>query len=532
MLASCSDDKPSTDAAVDAGSEVGTDAASDSKLPETCTVMTKSGPVEGKVSSGHCAFLDIPYAAPPVGNLRWKPPEPPAPWTSPHDATKFGPSCSQYQANFAGVPTGPVDEDCLTLAVWTPPLGTTKKAPVMVSLHIGVFINGGKSGAVLNGAPLAVKQGVVVVGINYRLGPLGQMAHPKLGNEMVNFGLLDQQAALSWVKDNIAAFGGDPDNVTIFGSSAGGISVCHHIVSPKSKGLFHRAIAQSGSCLTAPTRADAEAYGQRVSKAVGCDTAADEVACLRAASAQDLAIKAPAELLLQYGAEHALWPFVDGVTLLEQPKDTLASGNFNKVPLLTGSNANEATIVVAEEFLVPQPPRTLDAAGYTALLENLFSPADAAKVVAQYDPASFGNEPIEALAAAMTDSIFTCPTRRLARAMAGAGQPVYLYHFAHTPAVLAALDAFYRATNGAEVPFVYGTQLLTPPTQDERKLSDTMMGYWARFAKTGDPNDTSATTWPKYSETDEKHLELTLTPAAKGALKQAECNFWQGFSEL
>ncbi|MCA9668879.1 MAG: carboxylesterase family protein [Myxococcales bacterium] len=524
----CSDDTPATDAAVDAGRDAA-DAAPDTKGTETCLVTTKSGPVQGKVNATHCAYLDIPFAKAPVGNLRWKPPEPPAPWTAPHDATKLGPSCPQIKADVLGFTTGPTDEDCLSLAVWVPSgAATTSELPVMVSIHGGAFAAGGKSIPVLDGTPLAVKQNVIVVGINYRVGPLGQMAHPKLGSEMVNFGLLDQQAALRWVKDNITAFGGDPDKVTIFGESAGGISVCLHLVSPGSKGLFHRAVAQSGSCLAARTRADAEAFGQAVSAAVGCDTAADEAACLRSASADDLNTKVELSGQLFYGDKQPMnMPFVDGVTLLEQPLDTLASGNFSKVPLLTGSNADEGTLFVASDSL-----QAMDAALYRSLIEGHFSSADAAKIVAQYDPASFDNKPVEAMAAVITDSIFACPTRRLARAMAAAGQPVYLYHFTHTPSIFAAVNPFFRASHTAELPSVYGTKLLTPPTQDERKLSDTMMGYWARFAATGDPNGDGAPSWPKYSETDEKHLELTLTPTAKGALKKAECDFWQGFSEL
>ncbi|MCA9668877.1 MAG: carboxylesterase family protein [Myxococcales bacterium] len=500
------------------------DATSDSQPVDPCLVTTTSGPVQGKVASTHCAFLDIPFAKPPVGNLRWKPPEPPEPWTAPHDATQPGPWCPQVDLNIPLLRPGPIDEDCLTLAVWAP-TSRPNKAPVMVSLHAGVFINGSKSWDLVDGAPLAVRQGVVVVGMNYRLGALGQMAHPKLGEGMVNFSLLDQQAALRWVRDNIAAFGGDPNNVTIFGESAGGISVCLHLVSPKSKGLFHRAITQGGSCTTAQTRAEAEAYGQFVSKTVGCDGAADEAACLRSASAQELA-NVPILPLVQYGGSPYLFPFVDGVTLLEQPTDSLASGNFNKVPLLAGTNADAGTAATTEL-------RALDAENYLLLLENRFSREDAAKVAAQYDPARFGGKPVEAMTAVLTDSIFACPTRRLARAMASAGQPVYLYQFAHAPALIISLDPFFRATQSAEVSFVYGTRLLgvaLPP--DEKPLSNTMMGYWARFAATGDPNGDNAPTWPKYSEPDERYLELTLTPTEKRALKKTECDFWQGFSEF
>ncbi|MCA9664252.1 MAG: carboxylesterase family protein [Myxococcales bacterium] len=484
-------------------------------------VTTQQGPIKCKVIGGFRACLGIPYAAPPVGDLRWKPPEPPKAWTTPRDATQHGPSCWQpYTEPVLGVSVAEnFDEDCLSLAVWSPNPAPAK-APVMVWFHGGGFAIGGAATELFSGQRLAALHDVVVVAVNYRLGPLGMMAHPALGQGPGNFLLLDQQAALRWVQDNIRAFGGDPENVTIFGESAGAFSCCYHLVSPKSKDLFHRAVMQSGTCMKMRTRAQAESYGQLVSKAVGCDTASDEAKCLRDTSAKRLAEAMELPLRLHYDARPFMMPFVDGDTLLEQPPEALANGNFNKVPLIIGSNATEATL-----FLNTSELKAMDTATMRQLVENAFSSADADKILARYDTSSYGS-PVEAMVALITDSIFTCAVRRMARAVAAAGQPVYLYQFTHEPSVFAAVDAFLRSPHGAELLYLFGMPIPAPLPASEKPVATAIQGYWTRFAKTSDPNGGGAAAWPRYDAASGKYLEIGVTQKEGSALQSATCDFW------
>ncbi|MCA9664254.1 MAG: carboxylesterase family protein [Myxococcales bacterium] len=514
----CSDDDtPANDTS--SGEQAPGDAGPDGDAGDPTLVVTTNGPVKGKVESGYRAFLSIPFAAPPIGDLRWKAPEPPQPWTAPHDATEYGASC--VQAKNSIIVLDKLSEDCLTLAVWTPD-PAPRKAPVMVWIHGGGFALGGAAVPGWAGYRLAEKHGMVVVAMNYRLGAMGQFAHAALGSGSGNFGLLDQQAALRWVKDNIAAFGGDPDNVTLFGESAGGISVCLHLASPKSKGLFQRGIMQSGACLKLPTRADAEAFGQQLATTVGCDTATSVSACLRGKTAEELVLAAPLPLLLHYDGRPLLLPFVDGDSLVEQPVDTLAAGSFNKVSVLLGSNANEGTL-----FLNGDEHKAMDDAKYQERIGYAFEAADAAKVIARYPSASYST-PRDALAEVVTDSIFACPTRRTARAVAAAGETVYLYQWVYAPSHYS-LYPYLRASHGAELPFVFGIPATPLPfIAKEKPLVDTMTGYWARFASTGDPNGDGAVPWPRYDATSDKHLELDAEQQTeKNALKRDTCDFWR-----
>ncbi|MCA9667863.1 MAG: carboxylesterase family protein [Myxococcales bacterium] len=519
LLAACSDSTPANGS--DGGdASIGDGPSADTSAPDD-VVSTKLGPVRGSVAGGARAFLGIPFAAPPVGALRFMPPAPAEAWTDVRDATKHGASCPQPDLGGTFATPGPYKEDCLTLAVYAPD-PAPKNAPVMVWLYGGAFIAGGAGTPWYDGRRLAREAGVIVVAINYRLGPLGFLAHPALPDGGQNVALLDQVAGLRWVKDNIGAFGGDPENVTLFGESAGGISVCMHLVSSKSKGLFQRAIIESGNCqLLVQTRADAEKQGLDVIDKAGCSTASDPIACLRGkdALAVTTAVQLPTGLFV---GEGALWgPFIDGTTLTEHPHDALLAGRIeNKVPLIIGTTENEGSL-----FLLLGMQTDISASDYDKFVTDLAPTfgADPTKVLAQY-PA--GSNPPDTLARLITEAMFACPARRVARATSAAGLPTYLYRFTHAPSFFS-FSPLLRAPHGSEIFFVFGTHPLGLKLQgDEATLATAVQGYWTRFAASGDPNGAGAPTWPTYSQSAEKHLELAATIKAGGPLLTSVCDFW------
>jgi len=504
------------DGAIDAGDA----ALPDTMPPDTMPpdqVNTASGPVKGTVGTASRVFLGIPYAAPPVGPLRFKPPQPPAPWTQPLNATQFGHICPQTAIAGLAAPPGTESEDCLTLNVWTPYPVPATPAPVMVWIHGGGHVLGATTNPTYDGKNLAEKRGVVFVSFNYRLGPLGWIAHPALGSPSGNYGMMDQQAALKWVKANIAGFGGDPANVTIFGESAGGVSVCTHIASPAASGLFHRAAMQSGTCLTkAPTLAEAEAQGQQLAQAVSCDTAADVAACLRGKSTADLIGALPLKSGVIFGQGVSWGPIIDNALLPDQPLKRVEAGTFNKVPVLLGTNGDEGTLfVVAAKLLL------LTQGLYETLVKLTFFP-DGNQVLALY-PASAYSSPAAALADLLGDGCFVCPTRQTARALSTGGVSTHLYSFTRVPASVS--QPFLGCYHGAELPFVFDTPA-APWSTGEGALSAAMTGYWTRMAAAGDPNGAGATAWPSHAQATDAHLQLDLTVAAGAALRKAQCDFW------
>jgi para-nitrobenzyl esterase len=472
-------------------------------------VITDKGPVKGTAEG---AFFNIPYAT----AQRFSPPVPAAPWTDLRDATKRGPACSQGLDPLTMMK--PVQsEDCLALNVWTP--STNGKAPVMVFIHGGSFTNGSGNMALYDGENLK-KRGVVVVTINYRLGAFGFLAHPELSkasgkDASGNQGFLDQVAALSWVKTNIAKFGGDPSNVTIFGESAGAISVCLHVVSPLSKGLFHKAISESGSCALVTTRLrnttaaedSAEERGTRLAKELGCD-AGDVLACLRSKPVDDIIAKsASAPTEISFG------PNVDGYAIPTPPMKMLVSGPANDVPYLMGANGDEAT-------LFTQALTINNAAEYEALIRSTY-PAAADTILGAY-PASAFPSAKDAYNAFWGDALFVCPARWSAQAMS-ARKPTYLYHFTHVTSLgtLAKLGSFHAS----ELWFVFGNfaSPLAAPTADEKALSDALGTYWTTFAKTGEPG-ANPVSWPKYTVTEDKHLVLASKIEVGSALTKSRCD--------
>jgi len=484
----------------------------------SCTgevVKTSNGCVRGAAQDALRVFRGIPFAAPPLGALRWKLPQPPAKWDV-RDAMAFGPSCPQLASPLNKDLVS--NEDCLTLNVWAPK--DAAQLPVMVWIHGGGLVQGGAAQPTYDGARLAADGKVVLVSINYRLGPLGFFAHPALTAEDTehhasgNLGIHDQIAALQWVQREIAGFGGDPHDVTIFGESAGAESVCTLMASPLAEGLFARAIIESAPCpsygkalrpLHAGKPESAEDQGVRVAKAAGCD-GADALACLRKKTPDELLRASPAALgFLGKGEHYGL--VVDGWLLRDAPAALLAAGKLADVPVMIGTTKDEATLFTAKLRLrLP--------AVYARIVKRIF-PAGADRVLKIYAPERFGS-PKQAFDALVTDVVFTCPARRAARALQAKKPHVYRFVFAH------ARDATLGATHGSELPFVFGT--VKQPSADEAALARAMVGYWTRFAHTGDPNGRDAPAWLPYAPNTDVYLELAPRIATRANVDSAGCD--------
>ncbi len=496
-------------------------------------VQTDSGGVRGVMQGETRAFLGVPYAAPPVGELRWRPPQRAAAWEGVRDAVQTGLQCPQSFS--LGGPGG--DEDCLFVNVWSPPDASGR--PVLVWLHGGAFIFGSGGDSYYNGKHLAETYDVVVVTVNYRLGALGFLAHPAFAAEdpsypsSGNWGLDDQLAALQWVQRNIEKFGGDKTRVTLFGESAGGFSTCVHYLSPRSAGLFHAAISESGLCssmLTEPSKAAAEADGVATATSLGCTgTGAAAAACLRSKTAdQLLAATAPPPILQQphggpfYGTGNflATLPNVDGFVIAKPLRQLFAGGNFEARPLLLGANRDEGTIFHSSLFAL----EVTDEADYRAAITRRFGAGNVDAIVAQYPVASYASAN-RALAEVTGDAFFVCSARRSALGATAAGASVYAYSFQRelTNTFMQGLGVFHIA----EVPFVFGTEGAFPLGRigdAGQVVADAVQGYWTRFAASGDPNGVGATEWPTY--TGGRHLVLDASVTAGMAYKAAACDFW------
>jgi para-nitrobenzyl esterase len=488
--------------------------------------MTTSGPVVGSRGGGYLAFLGIPYAAPPVGPLRFRPPEPPTPWTEPLYVTRRPSACPQYLST---IRYG--REDCLYLNVHTPdPM--PENAPVMVWIHGGAFVLGEGAQADMGtyGDLLAREHGVIVVSMNYRLGQLGFLSHPALDAESTegpsgNYGFLDQVAALAWVRDNIAAFGGDPENVTIFGESAGGMSVCGHLVSPGSAGLFDRAIIQSGPCGPRPTQTEATAQGVRFAEALGCATG-DVAACLRAADAQTIVdTLGSAPSIVSSDPMYASWgPTIDGRVFPTDWIDAMEAGDVADVPVMVGWNRDEGTIFVAlqENAGSAFTPET-----YRERVASFVGEASADAVLARYPLSDFGGDARLAASRALGDAGLICPARRAALALR-AHVPTRAYLFAHTGARFQLMADFpLGAFHSAEIQFVFGHPIGGRFSAEQSTLHDTMSGYWARFARSGDPNGDGAFAWPAF-EASGARVVLDVTVSEDTDDYADVCAFWDG----
>lgn len=495
-------------------------------------VATESGVVRGVAAAGARRFLGIPYAAPPVGPLRWRPPQPAASWEGVRDATALGTACPQTIPVVDAVVGD--DEDCLTLNVVTPD-PPPRRAPVLVWLHGGGFIARDSLFArVTLGERLAAEEGVIVVSLHYRLGQLGFLAHPALSAEDAahpasgNYGIADQAAALAWVRRNVAAFGGDPGNVTLFGQSAGGWSTCVHLASPASRDLFARAIVQSGVCtLRLPTLDAAEAQGERLAAAVGCGDVPDVARCLRALPPSVVLRGLPADpTIFLLAGDFGLWrPVVDGVVLHEQVADALARDD-GSAPVVFGANADEGTFFVLAAHEYRGEP--LSAELYPERLRVVFGGAHADAVAARYPPGAYAS-PAAALAAAVGDGLLACPTYEGARLLARS-RAVWAYRLEtnDVPYVLGAPRLLEPgAFHSAEIPLVFGVPEAEPFGAALEALSRDMRRAWASFARTGDPDPDGTLGWPRFAPDDERYLALdTPSHAAPGPLEDA-CAFWR-----
>ena len=484
-------------------------------------VKTTGGFVKG-TSSPDGAFRiyrSIPYAAPPVGEFRWQAPRPVAAWQGVRDATEFGPRCLQGQI-FSDIVFTDLSEDCLTLNIWTPAKSATDKLPVMVWIHGGGFQAGAGAEPRHDGATFARKN-IVLVTINYRLGVFGFFSHFELTRESGrnasgNYGMLDQVEALRWVRDNIAAFGGDRDNVTIFGESAGSFAVSALMASPLARGLFHKAIGESGAFFSSSRGtlglkplAEAEQQGSTFAAAVGAKTLVD----LRRMSGVEV-LKAALE------AQPWFAPNIDGYFLPEDVQSIFAAGKQVQVPLLAGWNADESRVGVV---LGKQTPTAESfAKGARARFGEM---ADA--VLKAY-PAATDAEAVESAASLASDLFIGHATWKWIETHKQTGQsPVYRYSFdrkipvpaGHTVNYKAATSRDIGARHAGEIEYVFGTLELSLPKvpweASDRKLSAAMTTYWSNFARTGDPNGAGLPRWSRYDQTGRVlHLDETIRDAA------------------
>ena len=535
-LRSCGDGGHGGGPTPDAGSDAG---------PAPLTVVTRSGAVRGALDGTTRAFLGIPYAAPPVGNNRWRAPQPVQPWTEVRDATAPPKFCPQRTTGI-GAYHARADEDCLTLNVFTPETLPARPLPVMVWIHPGAFVFGSGAEDFYNGSDVSRVGNVLVVTLNYRLGALGFLVHEALEGESAasprsgNYGFLDQQAALRWVRDNIAAFGGDPHEVTLFSESAGGHSTCAHLIAPGSRGLFRRAISESGLCsrFLTPTIDIEYEHGASLASTLGCTDAAGAIACLRGKSPEAIidafqnAPRQPGGILVQGAAlaqgrlspagAQAWRPVVDGHVI---PKHYDAIDVHDvPAPFIMGTNADEHTLFVSA---------LLGGGGVTTLTElelvltNAFGAASVPDVLAQYPEGDFAsaNERLNAIG---NDAFFACAARRIVQRAARLGRSAYLYVFSHRPegALLPELGSFHAA----EFPFIFNRSMpLVAIQPSEQPLVNLMQGYWTRFARSGNANDEAAVFWPKYTPWSQQSLDIHLPePSVTEAHRDAQCDFWDG----
>lgn len=468
------------------------------------SVTTDRGAIEGTSADGIISYKGIPYAAPPVGELRWRPPQPALAWTGVRQADRHSPACPQQGTYPLDAPAEATSEDCLTLNVWTPANIQGEKLAVMVWIHGGGLINGSGSIPLYSGDRLA-KRGVIVVTLNYRLGALGFLAHPELDEESAyggsgNYGLLDQIAALEWVQRNIAAFGGDPQRVTVFGQSSGAFSISALVASPKAGGLFQRAIAQSGGIFE-PVELDPQFTPTGAAQA-GIDFA-------RRAGAANLAElrRLPPEALVavRFRPQFNL----DGHVLTATPRAAYAAAAEHQVDLLLGSNAEEGAYF--------HDPEQLNLANHRAMLARTF-PAPLIDAVG-LEPARTDAEARDAAITLDTDLRFRWDMWSWAsRAAQRGSRKVFLYEFARIPP-FAPGEIYYGkgAAHGVELAFAFDQldRFQTNWTRYDHLLAETTATYWTNFAKTGDPNGAGLPVWPGFASENGPVMQLDAAPSVQ-----------------
>ena len=503
----------------------------------SCLVTTVSGDVQGLDNGSSCTFLGIPFAAPPINSLRWKPPQPATAWApATLPATAPHPACPNV--NPAGSTTTAGNENCLRLNVWTPDPAPASPVPVIVWIPTGAFQGASASLLDSNGRKLVEETGAIVVAANYRLGPFGFMGHSALTAEdptypsSGNYGFLDQRAALRWVRDHIAGFGGDPYNVTIAGQSAGGNSVSLHLVSPGSTGLFARAIMQSGYASSrGPTLADAETLGDDFAATVGCTDPAQVLACMRSKPMAQVLLAFPNGQQEFAQTPRVAWsPVVDGLDIPDQPRWLYEGGAFNRVPVIIGATRDEGWIYADRSF-----PAGLTTSEFEAAVEAEFGVASDA-VLEKYPVAEF-QSPKLALSRLISDVEMVCEARRVARLVERTGTPVYFYSFEREA------DAVVQdlVIHGLDRNFVFGNNFGPPSNYvlnaDDLALFRAIGGYWTRFAASGSPNSDSDDVfhWPAFKHPTgkgrgaDKYVILDWPLREGKRLREEHCDFWEPF---
>ena len=506
-----------------------------------CRILTRSGWIEGTASADGAIqiFRGIAYAEPPIGRLRWRAPQPPAPWQGVRPATRFGPRCIQRDRHERSIGFfGPEieSEDCLYLNVWTPGQSSGAKHPVMVWIHGGAFLLGSGALPLFDGEQLA-RAGAVLVTVNFRLGRLGFLAHQELSRESAgssgNYGLLDQIAALRWVQENIAAFGGDPNCVTLFGQSTGSVCVSLLMASPLAKGLFHRAIGQSGARFAPPSTSSAlggamqllesaERYGTQFAQDLGTSSL-DE---LRSVDARQLQLASDGPASASNHPSDYAFPVIDGYVLPENPYAVFAQGRQNDVPLLTGSNENEAT--------------TMPGAGSLSHFakESRSEYGDLFPAFLKLFPAENDTQAVDASRAAFSYRSFIWQNWTWASLQAQTGRcNTYYYRFARVPPLPRDITFIENRTenlgafHGAEMPYVFRNLQVRswPWTHADRQLSALMSSYWLNFAAHGDPNSEELPGWPAFAPGSTQAMTFGDEVRMKTIVDAERLRFWDTY---
>jgi para-nitrobenzyl esterase len=491
----------------------------DGIAPGAGQVQTEGGVVQGAQAGATWSWKGVPFAAPPIGALRWRAPEPPACREGVSDALVFGPACAQVDGSGAMIGS----EDCLALNIWAPVTATPASAlPVLVFIHGGGHQQGAASqqlpdGTVqYDGQRFVEHSGAILVTIDYRLGPFGFLAHPALSAETAdgsgNYGMLDQIAALRWVRDNIAGFGGDPSRVMAFGESAGAVSVCRLIASPRAAGLFSTAGIESGACVAIPL-ADAEAHGIEIATEVGCSDAA----CLRGVTME--ALLATVDPLEAARGRQAYDGVIDGTIMPAAPLDVIEAGQHNRVPVIIGSNTDEQGRAVPIPFTQDYEEAVAEYAAALGL------PGLAPQLVAHY-PVDEYETPRDALVAMMTDVKFTCTTRRAVRALAAAQtEPVFRYVFGKIFDEAGTQLQIAGAWHGIELWYIFDMDADVPTTPDGAVVA-AVNAAWSGLAATGTP----AIDWPAYDLTSEAHVFFADPISVEYGYRNEQCDWLDSLS--